>query len=227
MPTARDLLATPAAPQTALSYGIPSLDDFAPLDVDWPAVVVVALPYQPAGETAFVVAQAFAKQGRTPLCVNPGWSPYWDGVLAVHRLEGAPTRPVVDYDTVKAFTGAQQPVIVDQFDKLHWDTAKGHADREGVVWEAGHALHWLSWERQSPVVVFVKRRTRDVVRMSEDDLRSDAALGRAADTVLMVDPHPKTETADLLVLKHRTGPTGAFPGVHWPVLPRTAAYRNA
>lgn len=209
-----------------LSYGIPSLDDFAPLDPDQPTVVVVALPYQPAGETAFVVAQAFAKQGHTPLCVNPGWSPYWDGALAVHRLEGTPNRPVVDYGTVKAFTGAQQPVLIDQFDRLHWDTAKSHADREDVVSEAGRALHWLSWERQSPVIVFVKRRTRGIDRMSGDDLRSDGALEAAADAVLMVDPHPKTETADLLVLKHASGPTGAFPGVHWPALPRTAAYRN-
>jgi replicative DNA helicase len=62
--------------------------------------------------------------------------------------------------------------------------------------------------------------------MSGDDLRSDGALEYHADAVLMVDPHPKNETADFLVLKHRNGPTGAFPGVHWPNLPRTAAYRG-
>lgn len=210
-----------------LSYGIPSLDDFAPLIPDRPAVVVVALPYQPAGETAFVVAQAFARQGRTPLCVNPGWSPYWDGVLAVHRLEGPVRRPVIDYDTVTAFAGQGQPVLVDQFDRLHWDTADGHADRETVASAAGRSLHALARKTGAPVVVFVKRRTRGIVQMSGDDLRSDGALEDAVDVVLMVDPHPKTETADLLVLKHASGPTGAFPGVHWPALPRTAAYRNA
>ena len=210
----------------SLSYGLSSLDDFVPLFADEPAVVVIALPWQPASETTFVVAQAFARQGHVPLCVNPGWSPYWDGVLAVHRLEGAPNRPVVDYDTVTAFAGQGQPVVVDQFDKLHWDTVKGHAPREEVVEGAGRKLHSLARKTCAPVVVFAKRRTRDVVRMSGDDLRSDGALEYHADAVVMVDPHPKNETADLLVLKHRTGPTGAFPGVHWPNLPRTAAYRN-
>lgn len=226
MPTLREFLAVPDAPRTVLSYGLPSLDDFAPLDQDRPAVVVVALPWQPGSETPFVVAQAFAKQGRNPLCVNPGWSPYWDGALAVHRLEGPPRSAVIDYDTVTAFAGQGQPVIVDQFHLLHWDTGRGHAAREPVVEEAGRQLLALSRKKSAPVVVFTRRRTKDVVRMSGDDLRSDGALEYHADVVLMVDPHPRRDTADFLITKHRNGPRGAFPGVHWPDLPRTAAYRR-
>lgn len=213
-------------PRTRLSYGLPSLDDFVPLFYDEPAFVVLALPWQPGGETPFVVAQSFAKQGHAPLCVNPGWSPYWDGALPVHRLEGAPRGAAVDYDTVTAFAGQGQPVLVDQFDLLHWDTAKGHADREPIVEEAGRQLLALSRKKAAPVVVFTRRRTKDVERMSGDDLRSTGALEYHADTVLMVDPHPRRDTADFLILKHRNGPTGAFPGVHWPDLPRTAAYRR-
>lgn len=206
------------------SYGIPSLDDFAPLPADGPAVVVVALPWQPAGETPFVIAQALAKQGRIPLCVNPGWSPYWDGVLDVYRLEAA--AGPINYGVVEARTDGYQPVLIDQFSKLHWDVAKSHADRADVVSDVGRHLHWLAGERQSPVVVFTRRRSKDVVKMSGDDLRSDVALEPHADVVLMVDPHPRRDTADLLVLKHRNGPTGLFPGVHWPDLPRTANRRS-
>lgn len=212
-------------PRPRLSYGIPSLDDFVPLVAGLRNLVVVALPYQPASEITFVVAQAFARQGHAPLCVNPGWSPYWDGALAVHRLEGAPNQPVVDYATVTAFAGQGQPVIVDQFHRLHWDIAKSHADREDVIAEAGRKLNSLAAKTHAPVVVFTHRRTKNVVKMSGDDLRSDGALEYVATAFLMVDPHPKTETADFLMLKNRNGPTGAFPGVHWPVLPRTAAYR--
>lgn len=207
-----------------LSFGITALDDFIPLGPGRKAVVVVALPWQPAGETSFVVAQSFAKQGHNPLCVNPGWSPYWDGALDVLRLESA--GGPIDYDVVKQRTGGSQPVIIDQFSQLHWDTAKGHAAREQVVADVGRALHWLAWERQSPVVVFTRRRTKDVIRMSVDDLRSDGALEYHVDALLMVDPYPKKATADILVGKHRNGPTGHFPGVDWPDLPRTAYRRG-
>ena len=214
----------PVTDARPLSFGIPSLDDFVPLDLGEKRLVVVALPWQPAGETPFVVAQAFARQGHNPLCVNPGWSPYWDGALDVYRLEGS--GGPIDYDKVQARTRAHQPVVVDQFSQLHYDVVKSHVEREDIVTEAGRKLHDLARKMGSPVVVFTRRRTRDVVRMSVDDLRSDGALEYHADALLMVDPHPKRETADLLVLKHRNGPTGAFPGVHWPNLPRTAAYRR-
>lgn len=207
-----------------LSYGIPSLDDFAPLLLDRPVVVVVALPWQPAGETAFVVAQSFARQGRNPLCVNPGWSPYWDGALDVLRFEGS--GDPVDYDKVTELAGQGQPVVVDQFSQLHYDVVKTHAEREGVVTEAGRKLHVLARTTGAPVVVFTRRRTRGVDRMSAHDLRSDGALEHHADVLLMVDPHPRRDTADLVVIKNGSGPTGAFPGLHWPNLPRTAARRK-
>jgi hypothetical protein len=124
-----------------LSYGIPSLDDFAPLHPDRPAIVVIALPWQPASETPFVVTQAFARQGYRPLCVHRGWS-------------------------------------------------------------------------------------RDGAAMSAQDLRSDGALSGEADMLLMVDPKYKKGTADLLVVENWQGPTGEFPGVAWPELPRTAARRS-
>ena len=212
------------APRPQLSYGIPTLDDFAHLHVDDPHVIAVALPWQPAGETPFVVAQAFARQGHNPLCVNPGWSPYWDGALDVHRLEssGGP----IDYDRVTALARQGQPVIVDQFSQLHYDVVKTHVEREEVVVQAGRKLHSLARTTGAPVIVFTRRRTRGVVQMSGHDLRSDGGLEYLAEAVLLVEPHPRKETADLLVLKHRSGPTGAFPGVHWPNLPRTAAYRR-
>jgi len=203
-----------------LSFGIPSLDDFIGLAPTDNNVVVVALPWQPAGETPFVVAQSFAKQGHNPLCVNPGWSPYWDGALGV--LRDGP----LDYDWIGTVAWSGQPIIVDQFSQLHWDTVKGHAARETVVEEAGRKLHNLSRKTNAPVIVFTRRRTKDVVKMSGDDLRSDGALEYHADIVLMVDPHPRKDAADLLVVKHRNGPTGLFPGVHWPDLPRTANRRS-
>lgn len=209
-----------------LSYGIPSLDDFAPLHPDRPAIVVIALPWQPASETPFVVTQAFARQGYRPLCVHRGWSPHWDGPWTVHTPTGSPRRPTVDYDAVRALTEPGQPVVVDQFHLFHWDAAKRHQDRTAAVAEAGRQLRTLAALAAAPVVVFTERRSRDGAAMSAQDLRSDGALSGEADMLLMVDPKYKKGTADLLVVENWQGPTGEFPGVAWPELPRTAARRS-
>jgi hypothetical protein len=209
-----------------LLLGIPALDDQLHLPRERKQLVVIALPWEPAGETPFVIAQAFAKQGAAPLCIYPSWSPYWDGSLDVRRLEEEAVSPV-PYDRFRTAAGPHQPILIDQFSRLYWDVSRSHASREEVVELAGRDMHSLSQQVSAPVVVFVRRRTRDVVQMSGNDLRSDGALEYEADAVVMIDPHPATSTADMLVVKHQNGPTGLFAGVPWPVLPRTVYRRNS
>lgn len=55
-------------------------------------------------------------------------------------------------------------------------------------------------------------RVRDLVPL---------ALVDVLPALLVVFGYEDTETADLLVVKHRGGPTGARPAVPWPALPRT------
>ncbi|CAL9621411.1 hypothetical protein SUDANB6_05871 [Streptomyces sp. enrichment culture] len=169
----------------------------------------------------FVVAQALAKQGRNPVCIHPSWSPYWDGALHVRRYPVSDLPSLHLYDDLLHTLTPGQPVIIDQFSRLHWDTVASHAEREDVAREADRMLLAVALHRMSPVIVFIRRRTRDIVRMSVDDLRSDGALEYNTDALVMVDPHRETATADLLVVKHRNGPTGLRTGAPWPVLPRT------
>jgi hypothetical protein len=210
-----------------LSLGIPALDEIASIDADGSKrFMAVALPWEPAGETPFVVAQALAKQGRNPVCIHPSWSPYWDGALRVRRYPVDDLPGLQVYENLMRTIEPGQPVIIDQFSRLHWDTATSHADREDVAREAGRKLLSIALRKKSPVITFIRRKTRDIVRMSVEDLRSDGALEYDTDVLVMVDPHPETATADLLVVKHRDGPTGLRTGVPWPVLPRTI-YRRA
>lgn len=206
-----------------LSTGIPSLDEQVPMPRDERQLVVIALPWEPAGETPFVIAQALAKQGASPLCLYPSWSPYWDGALDVDRR---PALGPVPFDAILGRANPNQPAIIDQFSRLYWEDGLGHVGREDIVREAGRKLLTLSTKTSGPIVVFLRRRTRDVGRMSSDDLRSDGALEYDADAVVMVDPDASTETADLLVVKNRNGPTGYMEDKPWPVLPRTVYRRK-
>lgn len=209
----------------AISTGIPALDEQVYLERTQRQVVVIALPWEPAGETPFVIAQSLAKQGASPLCVFPSWSPYWDGALDVDRR---PALGPVPFDAITARAKPHQPVIIDQFSRLYWDpdTVVGHAGREDIAQEAGRRLLAMSSKTSGVVLTFVRRKTRDVVRMSPDDLRSDGALEYDADAVIMVDPNPSLGTADLLVVKNRNGPTGLMPDKPWPALPRTVYRRT-
>lgn len=215
-------------PRPMTSLGIPALDDVIPVPQGRPVFVALALPWEPAGETPFVITQALAKQGLHPLCINPSWSPYWDGALTVHRFDTPPEAGPTPYEHYKRWAngGPHRAVVIDGFSRLHWDAASSHDGREEVATDAGRGMLRLSRKLSGLVVVFLRRRTRDVVRMSVDDLRSDGALEYDTDALVMVDPHPATATADLLVVKHRNGPTGLRTGVPWPVLPRTV-YRRA
>lgn len=214
-------------PRPKLSLGLPALDEIASINVDGSKrFMAVALPWEPAGETPFVVAQTLARQGRSPLCIYPSWSPYWDGTLQVRRYHPNDLPGLELYKDLMATVKPGQPVIIDQFSRLHWDTVTSHADREDVAREAGQELLGVAAHHKCPVIVFLRRKTRGVVRMSLDDLRSDGALEYDADSLVMVDPRPDTATADLLVAKNRYGPTGLRADMPWPVLPRTV-YRRA
>lgn len=210
-------------PRDFLSTGIPSLDEQILIEPSQRQLVTIALPWEPAGETPFVIAQAFAKQGASPLCLYPSWSPYWDGALDVDRRDAIGPVPV---DAIVRRAKPNQPVIIDQFSRLYWEDGLGHAAREDIVREAGRKLLALSSKTCGVVVVFLRRRTRDVVRMSSGDLRSNGALEYDADVVVMVDPDVSTGTADLLVVKNRNGLTGYMEGRPWPVLPRTVYRRK-
>lgn len=215
-------------PRPRISLGIPALDDIAPVFPDLPHVIVIALPWEPAGETPFVITQSLARQGVRPLCLYPSWSPYWDGALDVHRVEdiaAAGPVPYADFGA-RAQAGDNGVVVIDQFSRLHWDAVTSHAAREDVATEASHDLLRMAKKIDRPAIVFTRRQSRNVARMSVDDLRSDGALEYDAQTLVMVDPHPETATADLLVVKHRNGPTGLLEGVSWPVLPRTVYRRS-
>ncbi|GAA2930856.1 MULTISPECIES: DnaB-like helicase C-terminal domain-containing protein [Streptomyces] len=212
--------------EARLSFGTPTLDDIVVLQQGRPHVIVLALPWEPASETPFVIAQALAKQGQRPLCVNPGWSPYWDGTLDVWRLLD-PSQGV-NYEALgQRARGCHQAVIVDQFSRMHWDMIDSHAAREEVVTQASQDLHRMAKAISSPVIVCLRRKSRDIVQMCEQDLRSDGALVYDAEALVMVDPHSETATADLLVVKHRSGPTGPQHGAPWPVLPRTIYRRTS
>jgi hypothetical protein len=214
--------------RSRLSLGISTLDEIVPVFEGRGHVVVIALPWEPAGETPFVIAQALARQGARPLCLYPSWSPYWDGALDVHRVADITQAGPVLYESFgeRAQADGTGAIVIDQFSRLHWDAADSHAAREDIIGKASRDLHFLAKTLAVPVVVFIRRRTRDVVRMSVDDLRSDGALEYEAEALMMVDPHPETATADVLVVKHRNGPTGLRTALAWPVLPRTVYRRT-
>jgi replicative DNA helicase len=143
----------------------------------------------------------------------------------VQRLED-PSKGV-NYELLGERAGGRhRAVVIDQFSRMHWDEVNSHAAREEVVTQASQELHWLARAIEAPVIVFVRRKTRDVVQMSAQDLRSDGALVYDAEALVMIDPRTETATADLLVVKHRSGPTGPRLGVPWPPLPRTIYSRS-
>jgi hypothetical protein len=199
-----------------LSTPWPALDDALDMELGRPRFAVIALPWEPGGETPFHIAQAAAKQAANPLCLFPSWSPHWDGTLNVSRDAELPD--TVDYTSLAVKGGRYGMVIVDQFSRLHWHSVSSHAQREEVVSCAGKDILELSRKASIPVLV-VLRRKKDS-QLTIGDLRSDGALEYDADVVAMVDPDHRTASATLRVAKSRYGPTGTW-NVEWPVLPRT------
>lgn len=204
---------------------VPALGDLLKLEMARKKFAVLALPWEPAGETPFHLAQAAAKHGARPLCVFPSWSPYWDGTLNVRRQDPAELTQAVDYKSLATKGDGTGLVIVDQFSRLHWDSVTTHVDREDIVATAGRELLALALHVGIPVLVLVRRKGKGP-DMSVADLRSDGALEYDSDIFAMADPDHTTGTAALHVIKDRSGPSPTTTVVDWPLLPRTV-YRGA
>jgi hypothetical protein len=199
----------------------PALNEVLDMELGHKRFAVLALPWEPGGETPFHIAQRAAKSGANPLCLFPSWSPHWDGTLNVHRTSQLPDE--VDYRRLIAENSGTGMVIVDQFSRLHWGRATTHEAREEIAKQAGMDLLTLAGRASLPVLVLLRRKKG--AEMSSYDLRSDGALEYDSDVLAMVDPDYQTATATLKVVKSRYGPTGTEV-VDWPVLPRTIYQRT-
>lgn len=203
---------------------VPALNDLLRFEVGRKRFAVLALPWEPGGETPFHIAQAAAKHGVNPLCLYPSWSPYWDGTLNVRRRDPDDLPEAVDYENIATKGDGTGMVIVDQFSRLHWGSVTTHAAREEVVSEAGRQLLTLALQADIPVLALLRRRKGP--NMSVDDLRSDGALEYDSDVIAMADPDYTTGKATLHVIKDRSGPAPTTAVVDWPVLPRTIYRRK-
>ncbi|WP_411082914.1 hypothetical protein [Streptomyces sp. cmx-18-6] len=199
----------------------PALDEVLGMEIGSKRFAVLALPWEPGGETPFHIAQAAARSGANPLCLHPGWSPHWDGALRVRRTAELPAE--VAYRDLAVRGGEVGMVLVDQFSRLHWGSVTGHHEREDVVGAAGRELLELALKASLPVLVLV--RSRKGGPLDFEALRSDGALEYDCDVFAMADPDHRTATARLRVAKSRFGPAETTT-VAWEVLPRTH-YRGA
>lgn len=199
----------------------PALNKVFDMELGHKRFAVLALPWEPNGETPFHIAQCAAKSGANPLCLFPSWSPHWDGTLDVRRTAELPDN--VDYPGLAKKGNGTGMVIVDQFSRLHWGSATSHAAREDVVDQASRDLLELALKASLPVLVLLRRKKGSQLAMA--DMRSDGALEYGCDVFAIVDPDHRTETASLHVAKSRFGASGTTT-VDWEALPRTY-YRPA
>ena len=199
----------------------PALNDTLDLVCGVGRFAVLAIPWEPGGETAFHIAQCAAKNGANPLCMFPSWSPHWDGTLTVRRTHELSQD--IDYTSLVSEGAETGMVILDQFSRLHWGNVTSHDEREDVACRAGIQLLNLSRLAEIPVLVIVRRKKTP--HMTISDLRSDGALEYDCDALVMVDPDHTTGTATLNVVKNRRGPTGTAT-VEWEALPRTVHRRS-